>query len=326
MMRHGLNSKWAAALIFAMLVLLGATRPATAEDSKPRKIVFLAGAGSHGFGAHAHYAGCQLLATRLSEAMPDRVQAVVSLGWPTDPAVLEGASAVVVYCDGGSLISRHIKELEPLMSKGAGLACLHYTLDVSGSQEARARMLDWIGGYYEQHWSVNPCWEAAFKELPQHPVTRGVRPFAIFDEWYYHMRFPEGMAGVTPILTAVPPDITRKSPDGPHTGNPAVRARLGMPEHVAWAFQRPNGGRGFGFTGGHFHWNWAHNDFRKLVLNGIVWVAGQEVPPDGVPSRTPTVEEIIAHQDGPPPEGWKPEKIQQMIERFNPAQGGKPGQ
>ncbi len=53
------------------------------------------------------------------------------------------------------------------------------------------------------------------------------------------------------ILTAIPPDNPRKGPDGPHSGNPTVRSRLGMPEHVAWAYERPDGGRGFGCTGSH---------------------------------------------------------------------------
>jgi hypothetical protein len=98
---------------------------------------------------------------------------------------------------------------------------------------------------------------------------------------------------------------------------------MGMPEHVAWACQRPDGlkpafgGRGFGFTGGHSHWNWAHNDFRKLVLNALVWITGAEVPPEGVPSKTPTIEELQASLDEPKPENWKPQEIQQMIEKWN---------
>ncbi|MCH2378941.1 MAG: NPCBM/NEW2 domain-containing protein, partial [Pedosphaera sp.] len=57
------------------------------------------------------------------------------------------------------------------------------------------------------------------------------------------------------------------------------------PQHVAWAFERTNGGRGFGFTGGHNHLNWANDDFRKTVLNAIVWVARAEVPKGGVQSK-----------------------------------------
>lgn len=54
-----------------------------------------------------------------------------------------------------------------------------------------------------------------------------------------------------------------------------------------WAYERPGGGRGFGFTGGHFHRNWADANFRKVVLNGLVWIAGAEVPAGGVESRLP---------------------------------------
>ena len=67
-------------------------------------------------------------------------------------------------------------------------------------------MKSWIGGYFETFWSVNPDWTAHYKKFPDHPVARGVRPFTINDEWYYHMRFADDMKGVTPILTAVPPD------------------------------------------------------------------------------------------------------------------------
>ena len=59
--------------------------------------------------------------------------------------------------------------------------------------------------FVSSFWSVNPWWTPDFKELPQHDITRGVKPFSINDEWYYHMRFVDGMKGVTPILSAVPP-------------------------------------------------------------------------------------------------------------------------
>jgi type 1 glutamine amidotransferase len=202
----------------------------------------------------------------------------------------------------------HLEEVDRLAKQGVGIACLHYAVELPKGEPGNY-LLDWTGGYYETFWSVNPIWKAEFKELPDHPITRGVKPFAIDDE--------EDMKNVSPILTAVPPDSTRKGKDDPHSGNPTVRARMGMPEHVAWAYERPGGGRGFGFTGGHWHWSWAHNDFRKLVLNGLVWVSGAEVPPNGVPSRTPSLEELEANQDYPRPDNWNREKIQQMIEQWN---------
>jgi hypothetical protein len=90
-----------------------------------------------------------------------------------------------------------------------------------------------------------------------------------------------------------------------------------MPEHVMWAIERPGGRRGFGFTGGHWHYNWAHDDFRKVVLNALVWVAGLDVPPDGVPSKTTSIDELEANQDYPKPENYNREKIQQMIDQWN---------
>ena len=116
-----------------------------------------------------------------------------------------------------------------------------------------------MGGYFEANYSVNPHWDGDFKAFPNHPVTNGVQPFKINDEWYFHMRFRPQMKGVTPILSAHPPKDTMKRPDGPHSGNPHVRAAMarGDIQHVAWAAERDgNSGRGFGFTGGHVHWNW----------------------------------------------------------------------
>ncbi|HUG37295.1 MAG TPA: ThuA domain-containing protein, partial [Candidatus Limnocylindrales bacterium] len=54
---------------------------------------------------------------------------------------------------------------------------------------------------------------------------------------------------------------------------------------VAWAIERAGGGRSFGFTGGHFFANWRLVDFRRLVLNAIVWSAGVNVPEGGVQSE-----------------------------------------
>lgn len=51
-----------------------------------------------------------------------------------------------------------------------------------------------------------------------------------------------------------------------------------------WAVERADGGRGFGFTGGHFHKNWGNNDFRKTILNALLWISKLDVPADGVSS------------------------------------------
>jgi type 1 glutamine amidotransferase len=170
------------------------------------------------------------------------------------------------------------------MDKGVGLVCLHYACEPT-KEKGQKEFLDWIGGAFEIHWSVNPHWDASFKKFPDHPIAKGVKPFTMRDEWYYHMRFLDGMAGVTPILSDLPPASTLTRPDGPHSGNPDVRKAVadGELQHVAWARERPNGGRGFGFTGGHFHKNWGNENFRRTVVNAILWTAHLDVPADGAP-------------------------------------------
>jgi type 1 glutamine amidotransferase len=53
---------------------------------------------------------------------------------------------------------------------------------------------------------------------------------------------------------------------------------------VAWAVERTNGGRGFGTTTGHYYENWRNENYRKLILNAIVWTAHVDVPEGGVQS------------------------------------------
>jgi type 1 glutamine amidotransferase len=285
-------------------LLLGSLFLASSGVAADKKIVFVAGRPSHGPGEHEHRAGCLLLKSCL-----DNVKGVTSVvysnGWPEDAtAAFDGAAAVVVYADGGGghpfLQQDRLKTIGALMDKGVGLVCLHYATEPT-KEKGQKEFLDWMGGAFEVHWSVNPHWDADYKELPKHPITQGVNPFKIRDEWYFHMRFRDGMKSVTPILSAVPTTDTMDRPDGTHSGNPAMReaVKRGEPQHVAWTAERPNGGRGFGFTGAHFHKNWANDDFRKVVLNAILWVAKADVPKEGVQS-TVTEEQMQANLDPKP--------------------------
>lgn len=252
-----------------------------------KKIVFIAGRPSHGPGEHEHRAGCLLLQKCLS-GIPGVTSVVYSNGWPTEPNAFDGASAIVIFSDGGgghpAIQGNRLQILGDLMKKGVGLGCIHYAVEVPKDRGGK-EFLEWIGGYFETDWSVNPFWEANFTKFPDHPVTRGVKPFKMVDEWYYHMRFQEGMKGVTPILSDLPPASTLNRKDGPHENNPYVRQAVltnKEPQVVMWVYERPDGGRGFGFTGGHSHKNWKEENFRKVVLNAILWIAKVEVPPNGV--------------------------------------------
>jgi hypothetical protein len=277
-----------------------------------KKLVLVAGRPSHSPGDHEFRAGCMLAEKCLDAAFetgaagPRLVTATYTGGWPTDPTAFDNADAIFFFADGGGghpvLQSNRLAQIDALAKRGVGIACLHYAVEVP-KEKGGPEFLNWMGGYFEPHWSVNPHWTLAKTEIAQgHPITRGVKPFETNDEWYYHMRFREPMTGVTAILSAVPPDATRERPDGPHSNNPAVRAAKGKGERevLAWAYERPEGGRGFGCTGAHFHRNWANDDFRRMMLNALVWTAGLEVPADGVVSAV-TAEEMAANLDDKAP-------------------------
>ena len=285
------------------LILVLGVAAGTASLHAEKKVLLIAGPPSHGPGAHEHNAGIQLLQKCLA-GVPGLKTEITLNGWPKNPKAFDGVDAIFIYADGGprhiALQDDHLAVLDRALRGGAGLGLLHFAVEPT-KDKGQDEFLRWVGGAFEINWSVNPHWNANFKTLPQHPITRGVQPFTILDEWYFNMRFVDGRKGVTPILVAVPDASTTSRPDGEHSGNPTVRAMVarGEPQTVSWAFTRPDGGRGFGFTGAHFHENWGNDNFRKLVLNAILWLAKMEVPATGVQSSV-TKADLQANLDPKP--------------------------
>jgi type 1 glutamine amidotransferase len=279
-----------------LLALLAVCCAATVSAAD-KKIVLIAGAPSHGAGEHEHRAGLLLLQSCLADYPGIKTEFVSLAGnaWVPDETIFNDAAAVIIYSDGepGHPLLREdrLQKMGALMAKGVGLGLMHYATEPSlanGNKE----FIAWTGGAFEVNYSVNPIYLGEFKSLPRHAITRGVKPFSTTDEWYFHIRFrPQG---VTPILSLVAPESSMNRPDTPRLGLregnedvwAAVRRR--EPQTVMWATERPDGGRGFGFTGGHYHANWGNDDQRKLVLNAILWVAGVEVPANGVESKVTT--------------------------------------
>jgi len=274
------------------------------SSSASKKIILIAGHPSHGPGEHEFRAGCLLLKKCLDQ-VPGITSVVYSNGWPDVPNAFDGADAVLIYADGGAghpvLQDKHREVIGDLVKRGVGLGCAHYGVEIP-STNGGPEFLEWIGGYYEHLYSVNPMWTPEFKKFPDHPITRGVKPFSNRDEWYFNMRFRDDMKGITPILVATPSDKVREGPyvypGGPYEH---IQKNRGKPETTMWAYERPDGGRGFGFTGGHTHANWGYENQRKVVLNALLWIAKATVPPEGV-QCTITPEDLKQNLD---PKGRK---------------------
>jgi hypothetical protein len=274
------------------------TSPLAAADDKPRKLVMIAGTPSHGPGDHEFNAGVLLL-DKCLKGVKGLETVVFKNGYPKDDSALDTADGILCYADGGGnhplVRDKRLARIGKLMENGVGLMCAHYGVEVPkdlGGPEFQ----DWIGGYYEHMYSVNPMWAPEFTEFPKHPIASGVKPFSVRDEWYFNMRFKDD-AKVTPILSAKPSDAVRDGPyvypKGPYKHIQDAKGRV---ESMMWAVERKDGGRGVGFTGGHFHRNWKDDNFRKVVLNALLWICKVEVPKDGVESKVSDAE-IAANWD-----------------------------
>jgi hypothetical protein len=201
-------------------------------DARLKKIVLVAGRQSHGPGDHEFFAGCAILMKMLRQT-PGVFPVMARDGWPTRPETFDKAAAVVFYMDGGNrhpILDKGRKEVvQKLIDDKAGFVNLHYAVEYPKSQSEH--IFQWLGGYYETGFSTNPHWDADFKTLPEHAITRGVKPFKIRDEWYFNIRFKPESKDVTPILESTPPDGVRRTK--------AAQEHKGRKEVVAWAFERP---------------------------------------------------------------------------------------
>ena len=64
---------------------------------------------------------------------------------------------------------------------------------------------------------------------------------------------------------------------------PLVQITIDQTQYpVGWSWQRPDGGRSFGFTGLHFHDNWKQESYRRLIAQATLWTLKREIPASGL--------------------------------------------
>lgn len=254
-------------LLLALACQDRADVPLEVEPSDPAaaKIVLIAGGFSKGGGEHEYFAGTALLAGLLRQTA-GVAPVMAAEGWPRNEGILDGARAVVFYMDGigkqKHLAADRAARVDALAAKGAGIVYLHQVIDTP--EKDAERVMSWVGGVWVKG-GARGHWDGVFKGFVAHPITRGVPPFTENDGFIYKNRFAER---IVPLLRTSPP----KGP--PLKGNEDV---------VAWAWERPAGGRSFVFTGCHAHEAWGLEGMRRFVVNGILWSAGLEVPAGGAP-------------------------------------------
>src|SRR5262249_39431651 len=152
--------------------------------------------------------------------------------WKEGPELIGQADGVVLFlAEGARWVSADAKRLQALRllaKRGGGLTALHWATGTRTAGPVPA-FVDLFGGCHG-----GP--DRKYKELttsaraePGHPIATGLKDnITVKDEFYYQLKAPKSARAVTPILKA--------KIDGEfHT--------------VAWAYERPGGGRAFGFTG-----------------------------------------------------------------------------
>jgi type 1 glutamine amidotransferase len=257
---------------------------AGAAETRPKKIVLLAGTvhrgpGGHPPGTHEYELTARLLERALESGGQNVAAEVHFGGWPRDPRTLDDAATIVLVSDGADrnerdhpfLVDDRLAAIKKQMDRGCGLVVIHWSLFVPNERGGK-EFLEWIGGYFDyqsgpagRNW-LSKIQTATTRPAPapsEHPIARGLAPFELREEYYYNIRFRPKDARLVPILAT------------PIPGEPQSQV-------VAWAVERADRGRGFGFTGGHFFDNWGVAGFRRMVLNAILWTAKIEVPAGGV--------------------------------------------
>ena len=280
-----------------------------------RKVVLIAGKKSHGPGTHEYVKDVHLLKHCLdtSPNLKGITTEVHLDGWPADPATLDDADSIVVISDGSDHGEKHhpllhgdrLDVLAKQMRRGCGFVIMHYTTFVP-CKRGGEQFLEWVGGYFDYQsgkgkrpWfsKIRTATTTVTLPTPEHPVSRGLKPYKLKEEYYYNIRFRDNDPRLKPIVVTPIPGEKE-------------------PQVVAWAVERTDGGRGFGFTGGHWHNNWRLPGYRKMMLSAIAWTAKAGVPAGGVASTLPDAK--------PEPKAQKPIKAVVVTGHHHPGHPWRP--
>jgi putative membrane-bound dehydrogenase-like protein len=269
------------------------------DTTGKKRILFIAGSTTHRHGIHEYKAGSLLLAKALNESGLPVVAKVHWFNWPEDESCFDGVDTIIVYADAGGDYGDKYAVLDEKYQQGTALMFMHY--GVHPTVEVGEKYYNkWMGGYFADAFSVNPSWIADMVPKDGHPVARGLSgSIKAFDEFYWNLSFDKSCTDCYPLATGTPTPENMVTYGSSKFWNKDAADKLGTPQSLLWCRDPADAPRGAGFVGGHFHRNWAIDDYRKLILNTIAWVTKVEVPKDGVPSETITREMLNQNLNRP---------------------------
>jgi type 1 glutamine amidotransferase len=255
-------------LTAALSITSGFCAPAPLNSSAVPKRLLLIGQGPDGHPAASHefMAGVRVL-EKLLAPVPGLQTTVVKADepWPDGPALIDQADGIVMYVTQGAqwmqIESKRYAAIKRLAQRKGGIVALHWAVGAKDAQYIQGQ-LDLIGGTRGGPQRKYKVLETGVTVLDHaHPITAGLSDFKINDEFYYHLDFVKPAGSIHPLLSARIDDAD---------------------EVVGWSWERPDGGRSFGFVGLHFHSNWERPEYRHLAVQGTLWALRLPVPKDGV--------------------------------------------
>lgn len=283
------SAGWAC-FIGAVSALLTAAPLSLAADGAPTVVVI--GGKKQGYAAGEHdYPDGALKLARLLKASPQftAAGAVVKtypVGIPKNLSELDHARVLVLYfgMDYAASGNAHPwettearRQIDKLMARGAGLVALHQSFTVP-AESSQVPFSEWLGavrvGMADRTTEIAPLEVTGIG----HPISNGLGAFEYLDEFYPSLAFSKAMK-VTPILSA---RIHVQHRNGVGVFDDPAKSRV-----VAWATERADGGRAFGFSGAHYLAALDQPQVRTMLLNAILWAAKLDVPPSGATSATP---------------------------------------
>ncbi len=165
----------------------------------------------------------------------------------------------------------YLAQVDSLHKAGMGIMVLHWGITTTNPKATQYHM-SWFGeaslsGYTRNplgFWSVTPI-----KNAQSHPILRGVGPWNYKDEIFSRMVVNSADPYRTDLLTGT----AEKSNQG-----------AAEPLGIASAYDK-NGARGVLWGGMDYHSALLNENYRRFVLNAILWTAGIDVPAGGVKSN-----------------------------------------
>lgn len=253
------------AAIATLLLAVVSLSHLTCFGATPKRLLIVGqGPDGHPPMTHEFMAGAKVLAELLRPYQ--EIQTSIVNGdepWSDGPKLIDAADGVALFVTQGAQWMQtdapRYAAFKRLAARGGAIIALHWSVGAKDAKYIQGQ-LDLLGATRGGPQRKYKVLAAELKRVaPQHPVLTGVPDIKAYDEFYYALdRRPD----IQPLFTA-------------HID--------GKDEPIAWVWQRPDGGRSFGFVCLHFHSNWQLPEYRRFVVQGVLWSLHQPIPAGGVP-------------------------------------------